>query len=109
MQMFCCSQCTDSFTSFFEHSPVRNTIPAALMKGKRCFGIRKGSKFVSREVGYDADKSLHLNNAIFCLSMLRAYFGLNEDTTNLDDNLLYSVLQDVDDGYISKTLAYLVV
>jgi hypothetical protein len=41
--------------------------------------------------------------------MLRAYLDLNEVTTNLDDNLLYSVLQDVDDGYISKTLAYLVV
>jgi hypothetical protein len=109
LQMFCCSQCTDSFTSFFEHSPVRDTIPAAPMKGKRCFAIRKGSKYVTREVGYDADKSLHLNNAIFCLSMLRAYFGLNKDTTNLDDSLLYSVLQDVNDGYISKTLAFLVV
>jgi hypothetical protein len=108
-QFFCCSQCTHSFTSVFEHSPVRGTILAAPTKGKRCFAIRKGSKCVSREVGYDADKSLHLNNAIVCLSMLRAYLDLNEDTTNLDDNLLYSVLQDVDDGYISKTLAYLVV
>ena len=111
---FCCSQCMDSFTRFFQFSP--HAIPAALTDGKRCFGINKGSvtskgsaKYSRHEVVYDAHKSFELNEAIFCLSMLRAYFGLNKDTTNLDDNILYSVLQDIHDGYISKTLAYLVV
>jgi hypothetical protein len=107
---FCCSQCMDSFTSFVQLSPY--TIPAALVEGARCFVIKKGkqaAKYIRHEVVYDADKSSELNDAIFCLSMLRAYFGHNKDTTNLDDNLLYSVLQDIRDGYISKTLAYLAV
>jgi ubiquitin C-terminal hydrolase len=108
---FCCSKCTDSFTRLVQRSI--HTVPAAFSKGGHvnCFATSKGlsySKYVRREVAYDTDKSLQLNEAIFCLSMLGAFFGCEvQDTTSLGDNLLYSVHQDVHDGYISKTLAYL--
>jgi hypothetical protein len=125
----CCPNCTDSLTQRVQISSI--FMPAATQcmtcartfattksisnggqqKCKGCvrsFGIMRGDrpKCAVKEVAFDEKSSLDINDAVFCLSMLGAFFDLKVE---IGDNLLYSVHQDVHDGYISKTLAYLVV
>ena len=74
----------------------------------RSFGIQRSSKVskvAKKNVAFDDSISLNMNDAVFCLSMLGAFFDLQVD---IGENLLFSVHSDVHDGYISKTLAYLV-
>ena len=122
----CCSNCRDSLTHVQRSSSF---IPAAtqcklcartfatmesISNGGqqkcsgcvRSFGITRGPKYADKAVAFDEKSSLDINDAVFCLSMLGAFFDLKVE---IGDNLLYSVHQDVHDGYISKTLAYLVV
>jgi len=125
----CCPNCRDSLTQGVQRSSI--FMPAAT-QCKRCartfattksisnggqqkcqacvrsFGITRGDrpKCAVKEVAFDENSSLDINDAVFCLSMLGAFFDLKVE---IGDNLLYSVHQDVHDGYISKTLAYLVV
>jgi ubiquitin C-terminal hydrolase len=104
---FCCSNCTTAFSKRVQCSS--HFIPAALKRGPgqtvRSFGLKKRNKITSHEVAYDDQNSLEVNDAIFCLTMLGVFFNL---PLQVDDKLLYSVHQDVHDGYISKSLAYLV-
>lgn len=121
---FCCERCRESFPQ--QLSPI--FLPAALKCGQcyrsfdttksesnggqpkcsacvRSFGIKKSSKVALKAVAFDENTSLNMNDAVFCLSMLGAFFDLKFE---IGENLLYSVHSDVHDGYISKTLAYLV-
>ena len=126
---FCCERCRDSFTQHVQRSPT--FIPAALKCGQcarsfdtttsvsnggqpkcsecfRSFGIQRSPtvhKVHKKDVAFDENISLNMNDAVFCLSMLGAFFDLQ---VVIGENLLFSVHSDVHDGYISKTLAYLV-
>jgi hypothetical protein len=121
---FCCVKCSDHFPQ--NASPT--FIPAALKCGGcarsfdttksisnggqpkclecfRSFGIKMSKKAAKKDVAFDENTSLNMNDAVFCLSMLGAFFDLRVE---IGDNLLDSVHSDLRDGYISKTLAYLV-
>ena len=105
----CCSSCTFLLSKHVQR--LSHFIPTVLNRSSgstvRSFGMRKkNNKISSHEVAYNDQNSLEVNDAIFCLTMLGAFFDLR---IRVHDNLLYSVHQDVHDGYISKTLAYLVV
>jgi hypothetical protein len=121
---FCCMNCSDTFPQ----NPSPTFIPAALKCGGcarsfdttksisnggqpkclecfRSFGIKMSKKAAKKDVAFDENTSLNMNDAVFCLSMLGAFFDLKVE---IGDNLLHSVHSDLRDGYISKTLAYLV-
>jgi hypothetical protein len=131
---FCCMKCSDHFpqnmkcSDHFPQNASPTFIPAALKCGGcarifdttksisnvgqpkclqcfRSFGIQRSKKVAKKDVAFDENTSLNMNDAVFCLSMLGAFFDLRVE---IGDNLLDSVHSDLRDGYISKTLAYLV-
>jgi hypothetical protein len=105
---FCCSRCTAAFSSQGLNRSSK-FIPAAIRQGQsfRSFGFQNGTQFGAVDVFFSADRSSQVNDAVFCLAMLNHFFDLRTIDI-VDDSILYSVQQDVHDGYISKTLSYLV-
>jgi hypothetical protein len=106
---FCCSMCSLSRTWHrwsprFEFSDTQSD--------QRSFGytFKDGqniSNFRHQKVVFDRHHDIKVRDAIFCVSMLGALFSLRFNKDHDVHTVCYSVHQDCQNGYISKTFAHL--
>ena len=105
---FCCSMCSLSQTWVrwsprFQYSASQDHTSIGYTRDITV----KTPKFSHRQVNFEHHHTPKVQDAIICVSMLGALFNLKFNMGQNMETVCYSVHQDCQNGYISKTFAHL--